>query len=86
LVGDADIEHVLRKLMERIAAWRGSAHSQFEWTGRDGREHRLDLHQMVSGFREGETVRNRRLREGVWLDEKDQQKRKDGVPASHGRC
>ncbi len=43
-VGDRHVEHVLGKLVKRVAARRGARHPQLQRAGRHVREARLDLH------------------------------------------
>ena len=60
-VRDADVEHVLRELMKRVASRRRAAHVQLERCRRQVGERELDLHPAMLGFREAQSIGNRRL-------------------------
>ena len=57
----ADVVHVLREIMKRIAAGRRSAHPQLERARFEIRKRRLDLHPPMLGLGKREAVANRRI-------------------------
>ena len=55
----AEVEDVLRELVQRVTSGRRAAHTQFERSLRHGGKDHLDVHQPVDPLGEGQSIRDR---------------------------